>query len=448
METVSKARSVSSPFARLLTSSTLVAGARVAGAVLGISLQIALARSFGAESLGVFFLVMAVASVLSVVCTLGYPMLVAKVVAESSERGNVAWLTEFLRSARRDVLIASSLAALLAGIIVLFVPSFSTNLRIGLMIGVLTVPVAALFRLNSALANAHRYFLTGFFPELIGRPFLLLLATIAMVQLIAGTTIIAVIAVNFALVCCVSAWQYSRLGAMQSTVDGATDPPPPRSIGSLATGKAQTALWRRDALQLSIAAVFMAVFADLSVLMASVFLEKTDLGIFGTCLRVSFFVAFAIQAIHQICFRDLADALQQENRTALRTSIARGNVIALTTSIVALVAISLFATPILNLLGPEFVEGRICLIVLMLAQILRASAGPATQILALTGHGQSTIPIYLISVLLLGALGMALIPTHGINGAAVAVVSATAFWSYGLMLLANRREGLNTAVLR
>lgn len=448
MEPVSKTRSLSSPFTRLLTSSTLVAGARVAGAVLGISLQIVLARSFGAESLGVFYLVMAVASVLSVVCTLGYPMLVAKVVAESSERGNVAWLTEFLQSARRDVLIASSLAALSAGMIILFVPSLSTSLRIGLVIGVLTVPVAALFRLNSALANAHRYFLTGFFPELIGRPFLLLLATIAMVQLIADTTIIVVIAVNFALVCGVSVWQYGRIRALQSTVEGATDPATSRSSESLSIGKTQTVLWRRDALQLSVAAVFMAVFADLSILMASVFLEQTDLGIFGTCLRVSFFVAFAIQAIHQICFRDMADALQQENRTALRASIARGNVIALTISIVALVGISLFATPILNLFGPEFVEGRNCLIVLMLAQILRASAGPATQILALTGHGQTTIPIYLISVLLLGILGAALIPTYGINGAAVVVVSTTAFWSYGLMFLANRHEGLNSAVLR
>ncbi|MBZ0216209.1 MAG: hypothetical protein K8F25_06645, partial [Fimbriimonadaceae bacterium] len=57
----------------LLRFSGMIVGARISGAVFGLLTQILLAKFLGAEDIGVFFVTIGLAAILSIVSTMGYP---------------------------------------------------------------------------------------------------------------------------------------------------------------------------------------------------------------------------------------------------------------------------------------------------------------------------------------------------------------------------------------
>jgi len=197
-----------------------------------------------------------------------------------------------------------------------------------------------------------------------------------------------------------------------------------------------------------VATLFIGVFADLDLLIAGSILNETETGIFGVCIKISMFLAFSIQAVHQVMVRDVANALQSRDRSALGAILFKANLTNLLVSLGAVAGVYLLARHFLALFGPEFVDGGLSLLLLAAAQAIRAAAGPATQILALTGHVRATLPVFAAGLALLFATNLALVPLYGLTGAALAVLIVTAVWSMGLSLLAKARTGLDVAIFR
>jgi O-antigen/teichoic acid export membrane protein len=148
-----------------------------------------------------------------------------------------------------------------------------------------------------------------------------------------------------------------------------------------------------------------------------------------------------------LILRDAADALQSGDHPLLSAILAKANAINIITSLGATLAVALIGRDILRLFGPEFIEGYICLVILVLAQTVRAAAGPATQILTLTGHERYSIPVFGVGLLLLLIFNILLVPKFHLVGAALAVLVVTLIWSVGLAYVAWARTGVNTAIL-
>jgi O-antigen/teichoic acid export membrane protein len=80
----------------LLMASALVVGARVIGGGLGLVSQVVIARYLGAESLGLFFLSMSVATVLSIFVSIGYPFIVTRFMVRGKDDGQAPELIRFI----------------------------------------------------------------------------------------------------------------------------------------------------------------------------------------------------------------------------------------------------------------------------------------------------------------------------------------------------------------
>jgi O-antigen/teichoic acid export membrane protein len=98
----------------------------------------------------------------------------------------------------------------------------------------------------------------------------------------------------------------------------------------------------------------------------------------------------------------------------------------------------------LRFFGDEFVPGYWCLLILMLAQVGRAVAGPATHVLTLAGREKACLPVFAASLVALVAVNAGLVPFFGINGAAVAVLSVTLLWTVWMAAVARRVLEVNT----
>ncbi len=437
MSAIESTKSGSFTPAALLKSSGMVVSARVCGAAFGILTQILLAKFLGAEDIALFFVATGLAAVLAIVCTLGYPMLVPRIAAEAAQENNAGKLTTFMLQARIDTALLCSLLATGLLLAAWGLPDLSDGSRLSLKFAALTLPAFALLRLNGSLANALKRFGLGFLPDLFIRPLLLLVLVLAAWLIWDRLSIEAVLGGHVVIAAVLAVWQMVRL-LSKSKIENQTE------IPTRAARKALASNWRRRAAPLVLAALFIGVFADLDIIIAQFFLDDAQTGVFGVCLKISLFVAFGIQAVHQLILRDTANALNAGNEKMVREVISRANALTVLGSIGSALFVVMFGRELLGFFGSEFLIGYQALVVLMLAQVVRALAGPATQILALTGHEKACLPVFVVCIALLVVGNMVMAYWFGILGAALTVLLVFAVWSVWTATIAYRKLGLRT----
>ena len=256
----------------LLKSSTLVVGARVVGAILGVAAQILLARILSAEDLGNFFIALSLAMVLATISTLGYPWIVPAILTRADAAGRPHRAAAFLAWARREIGIVSVGLAVLAIVTVLLVPTFSIQTRWILAAGAVTAPVFALMRFNSAVANARRKFALGYLPELFWRPLLLLGLIVALWALSGPFHLTSLLLGHLAITIALTAEMARRLSAGDRIQGGLPTTPDRLMPGRRGQGRR----WRTRAMPMVIATLFIGVFADLDLLFAALILNEAQ----------------------------------------------------------------------------------------------------------------------------------------------------------------------------
>ena len=107
----------------------------------------------------------------------------------------------------------------------------------------------------------------------------------------------------------------------------------------------------------------------------------------------------------------------------------------------------LFAAPLLQLFGREFAAASPVLVILVASSIVSVFAGPAHDLLVMTGRQK-----YIPRVMIFTAIGhvaalLLLLPFWGATGAACASLFSSVLGQGWLMLLARRETGVGTTVL-
>ncbi len=430
--------------ARLLKTSTLLVGARFAGASLAFITQVALARLLGAEALGTFYLALSFAGVLAILGGLGYPAITARFVSQYRTQDKQHALRAFVTTTRRDTsLVCLVFLALLVTALLLWLRG-SAELKLCLLLGALTAPVFAFVRLNGALANAYRRFALSYLPDLLGRPALFLAAMGVLVAAQITVTVPQLLVLHLVIVLAVTVYQAVRvhsspIGEPAQACRGT----PSREEAATHTGST----WRRHALPMVVVALFTALFADFAMLVLGPLLPAEDIAIFGVSIKVALLLGFGIQVIHQLSLPDAADAHARGDLEAVRSIVWRANVLNTVTCVVAALVLVVVGDMILMVFGEEFVRGRVCLVVLAFSQALRAAAGPSSQMLTLVGRERDCIPVFATCLVVMAALSAALASSFGLEGAAAAVLIVTALWSFWLSAIASRKSGVPTALL-
>ena len=113
-------------------------------------------------------------------------------------------------------------------------------------------------------------------------------------------------------------------------------------------------------------------------------------------------------------------------------------------TLAALVGAAIAGDRLLAAFGPDFVAGHAALVVLAAAQVVRAAFGPSLQLLTQIGAQRQIATVFAASVAVLVAANLALVPSAGVLGAALAVVLTTAFWTTALAVVLYRLAGLRT----
>jgi len=427
--TLRSPRSVSFASALLLVS-------RLGGAGLGVLTQIVVARAYGAESLGIFYVATSIASILSIVLTFGFPWIVHNVVSQSEIEQDGTMLSDFMASAWRHMGVATALLAVPAAVAVWYWPGISAAERAAYMVGVATAPSYAMMRHYASLANAHRHFMLANLPELLLRPALLLaFVAIALVAALSLTATGLVVA-NLVITLLLTAWIVLMLVLERR---------PKLPKRDAAPGEVRSN-WRRLAFPMVVATLFVSVFADLAILVVGAIVPAHEAGIFGAAIKVAMLFAFAVQSVHQVIMRDTADAQHGGDPASMLKAIRTANIYSVTIMSLTLVFVIFFGGYLLRAFGDSFGEGHLCLILLVASQLVRAAGGPAIPVLVVADRQGAAMPVHAISIVTLAVLVWALVPWFGLAGAGASVVVTMTLWSVLLARLAFTITGIRCAI--
>ena len=419
---------------RLVTTSSLLSLARMAGALAGFILQVVLARTLHATALGVFYSVTSLAAVVGLIAAHGYPTIAPRFVSRYREQGKPGLIAAFVARARKDATVYAAVITVAVLAIAALLPSLSLEVRLATAAAALSIPANASLRLNGSLAVAIRRFALAYLPDTCIRPFVLLGGVLILIG--AGVTLTAAnVTLLLTLVFSgLALTQYLLLRKDIPKVESVAKAVPPRLVS----------IWRREAKPLILVALFTFFFADVDILIVTPLLPSADTAIVGLCLKLALLVGFAVQVAHQVVVPDLADAHARKEHGAIRDVVLRALAFPLAVTVAALVIVGLWGETLLSLFGPEFAGAKIPLLILLACQLARALFGPNVPLLTVIGAQRQNAALAVAALVVLAISNVVLAPAYGVLGAALAVAIATLFWLAATSVVLARLSGLRT----
>jgi O-antigen/teichoic acid export membrane protein len=423
-------------YRRLISGGGMLFGIRVGGAVLTFGTQALLANWIGAAELGRFVEVFAWCLILSTVSMLGLGTAAMRFISFYMVALRFGAIRGYITSSRWIVTAVSVGLAAIAGALAIglgFVDSDAA--RNTLLLGLACSPGMAWLRLHSGIANAFSWFTLAFLPNIFLRP-LLLLGAVAVAHWAgwlssAGDAMALQLAVIMVSIVAQDALLVPRL---RRTVP---QQPPER----------ENRVWVKTGAPLLFVTLFTQYFPEISVVALGAFLPDTDVAVFNAGIRTSMFIGFGLTAIDTLTLPSVTRLYAGGERAKMQSVLVHATRVKFVAAVLAVGFMVVLGKPLLGLFGPEFVDGHNALIILTIAQVVRAAIGPVGEILSVTGHQNRCLLVYAVSYAALIGLNAVLLGPFGVVGGAFAVLAVTALSSLWLHWLLVRDAGVRPSIL-
>ena len=159
------------------------------------------------------------------------------------------------------------------------------------------------------------------------------------------------------------------------------------------------------------------------------FEPSSQIGIYNVAVKISMFASIILFSINSIVAPKISEFFNQENFIELRGIIKSSSKLMFFLTIPVLILILMFSEFILSFFGEQFVSGVLCLNILIAGQLINVLCGSVGYILNMTEHQNVFKWIIIFSVIVNIVLNVALIPSYGIFGAAVASMISLILWN-------------------
>lgn len=418
-------------------AAALALGIRLASAALAYASQAVIARFIGPHEFGIFAFAWIWFLVIAAVANLGFGDSTLRFVPALRARGEIDHVRGFVRFAPGIVVISSTAAALLAVMIVQLAGDawLGSGYVLPLTLMALTIPLVSMQSILEGLGRSFDWIFAALAPIYVIRHGLILVFVAAAVVL--GLTPNAGLAFGcVTLAVAVSlVWQAWAVGRRFRKAVA----PGPRAY--------RPAEWIAGSLPFAALHGAGVVFSFADVIVLSFFADPAETAVYFAATRIIQVVnlipyAARVAGSHRFSAAHAQGALDQIQRLAGQMAL-----MTFASAAVCLAALGLGGDLLLSLFGDGFEAGYVPLLILALGILAAMAAGPAEEILNMTGHGAlsawSSVALVAISI----ALNVALIVPFGVNGAAAATAIALAGRGAWLSFMVRRRFGIRTSVV-
>jgi O-antigen/teichoic acid export membrane protein len=398
---------------------------------LAYGVSAVLARVLKAHDFGVYSLVIAVVTLLTIPATFGLPTLLNREIAAGSARGDFGLIRGLIR--RSHQFIAATGAVMVAGGLVFAVATgrVSTAFLWGLPLILLMSLAAA----RSAMLRGMGRVVQGQWPEQLLRPALLVGLVVGAGLLgwrVGPAEAMALTALAAALALAVSLAQWA-----------AVKPP---ELGR-ATARYSDRAWIGALIPFAFSAGILTVSAQIGLVILGMLRPPAEVAIFRVAAQTAQLGALGYTAVIMNITPRLAAAAATGDAEGQRTTALHGAIFATLFSLPVGLAMALGGSALLGLLfGGPYAAGAPALAILALGQVVNTAFGCGAAILNMAGHERDVTKALGLGLLCQVVASAALIPFFGATGAAAASVLGVIGSNVALQRWAILRTGVNPAV--
>jgi O-antigen/teichoic acid export membrane protein/thymidylate kinase len=409
----------------------------VGGAGVTCLAQLAIARTVGAASYGIYSYVLAWMTLLSYFATLGLNMVLLRFVPAYSAKERWSLTRGVIRFAfQRSFLVAMAIA--ICGIAIVF--SSAKNIRhemtISLVIGLATVPLVALYVLGSATVRALGGVISAIAPERLGRDGLTLVIVLLAAALSVippdATMVLSALLISSAVTAGLLGWSILKLW------------PPQLRSAELAYAPGD---WWHFAFPVMIMMGVDVLMSRAGVILLGWAGETHAAGIFALGLNLALFLVLPRVAVGTFFSPNVSKLHAHRNAKALQSLFARATVLSLTGTMTLALPLLLLTEPLLRFFGDDFVATAPIARILIAGQIFAAATGPQQNLLIMTGHERAAATLIVIGAIM-NVFGCAIgIALYGAMGAAVATAATNVIWNAAMAIYISKRLNMTAGLL-
>lgn len=419
---------------RLVRGSGLIFACRVAGAVLALGTQWVLARWLGAQDLGSYLLAYSWCTLVARLATLGYNSAATRFIGQGIALEDRGAIRGFISFSTRIVLGIGTAAALIGGGAAFVLITRSGMDPWPMVVAFAIVPIIVGAGLLHGFSVSFSWFRATFIPNLVLRPALFLGAvslfwwlgrdvSVTGVMLLQGGAMAAALVLLLAIVG----------GRLKREIAGAT-----------ATYEAGP--WTRTSVALLVVSLFRDYLPEMSIIVAGFFLSPEDIAIFTISYRLASLMSFVLFAVDAFVSPRAAQAMAIGEKVGLQTFIGRATSLAFSVSLVGVLGFWIFGRWAMGLFGDEFVQGYPLLMMIGLAELVRASMGPVVPLLTMGGHERACMKVYAAALVMVAPLVSIFAATWGAEGLGISAAAVIIFSSVALNRMVRSLVGIHPSI--
>lgn len=410
----------------LIKGSSIIFVFKVFGAVALFLTHILISRYYGAETLGVFNLILSLLMISTIFSRMGLDMYVIRILPSLKEKNKIAL---FLKRVFTIVFIGGVIVSMLIYLINPYIneyifKSFDASKYL-LYLSIVIIPFTFFNILPEVLRGFHDIKIYSFFRNLAQNLFLLFILSggiyfsykfdpiyVLYFSILFITSILLIVVYKFL---------------------------HKRDINLFSNGKYKEAILKYSyPMFLTSSMMFLMGYVD--SFMISYYLDEYQVGIYSACIKLSFLVTFVLASVNGFIAPKISKAYTNgDNKMVKKIYYDSIKLIVLVSSPIFLV-LYLFPEFFLGLFGEEFKIAVVTLLIVNSAFLVNALCGSVGYMLNMTDNQHQFMKILLIGLLLNIMMNVFFIPIYGINGAAIATLISMSFWNIGSLMILKRKK--------
>lgn len=408
-------------------------GLKGAAVIVGFGMQVILARTLGAEGLGVYATFLALATVLSVTGGLGMPMASVRFLPVHAATRDHARMRGFLHRALRLTVVSSAIIGGALVSVALILPSLRA-LAAEAVAAALLVPILAFGVLAMGVLQAMGQPLRADLLLNIARP--LFIAALVLGSAAAGwrSPALALALTSLGGLLALAAAAAAARRALALPAEGPRDETDRRA-------------WIAAGITYVLAMVVTALIERLDIILLGVIAGADHAGIYSVASRLAVTVGLATAAVAGLVVPVQARQAQAGDREGLQRTAARALALGLSLALMTALLLGGASPWLLPAFGPDFTAAATPLFILLLGQVGIAAIGNASGLLAVAGHNRALVSVALAAVILDIVLCLVLVPLYGPAGAAVATAVTLLAQALGHAAMVRRLLGVDPSLL-
>lgn len=189
-----------------------------------------------------------------------------------------------------------------------------------------------------------------------------------------------------------------------------------------------------------LATSIMFIMSYIDSFMIAYYLDEYQVGIYSACINISMIITFIPTAIGGYISPKVSYYYSNNEIFKVKSIFKNSLLIIILVTIPIFLFIYFYAELLLGFFGSAFIVATTTLLIVNIAFLSEALCGPVGFILNMTDNQHLFMRILVISLIINIVFNALLIPTYGINGAAIAMMLSMFFWTIGSLVVLKQKE--------